>query len=629
MALSGSKSVAVTKYDTLVFSWSASQNINGNYSTINWKLQLKATSNGRISSTAPKDWSVTVNGTKKSGTNTVGISAGATRTLASGSTKVNHNSDGSKTFSFSFSQEFSITFSGSWIGTKSGSGSATLNTIPRATQPTLSKSSIALGTSVTINLPRASSAFTHRLTYKIGTKSGTISTNATTSASFTPPVSLADQITNDTSGKITITCTTYNGSTSLGSKTATLTVTVPSSVAPTITSIMTSEATTGLAAKFGAYVQGKSKLNVSISASGASGSTIKYYHVEICDYIYTSAKFTTYEISGSGSVEIKATVTDSRGNTATRTETIEVLPYTPPVLTAFDVVRGNSSGEKDDQGTYAIITLDMDISPVGNKNDKFYTIQYKTTEATEWTTLLTGSEYSHKDAINGGNVLSADYTYIFKITVSDYFTSDSPLVAESANIPSTFSILDFLATGEGVSFGRAAEENNLASFMETKLQNKTYAKNHIYLDNDIAIAAMLSNGNYASLLRMNPSDQVELNWTTGGLKGRVFKKLWSGTWGSGNITVPELAYYNLFLFEIDGSVTRILAQRINNNYVRGVSCQLTSGGNIILYGVNVITDGTSLKVDSQSTGSPAFSAYLAPTPNKPEWRLVLNIWGVL
>ena len=127
MATSGSVSVSVTSWNTLKFTWTLeSQSAANNASVVAWKMELVAGSDGYISSTASKDWSVTVNGTKYTGTNTVGISNNSTKTLASGRTTIVHNADGSKTFSFSFSQEFAITFQGSNIGTKSGSGSGTL-----------------------------------------------------------------------------------------------------------------------------------------------------------------------------------------------------------------------------------------------------------------------------------------------------------------------------------------------------------------------------------------------------------------------------------------------------------------------------------------------------------------------
>ena len=44
-----------------------------------------------------------------------------------------------------------------------------------------------------------------------------------------------------------------------------------------------------------------------------------------------------------------------------------------------------------------------------------------------------------------------------------------------------------------------------------------------------------------------------LNWTGNGLRGRVMKLLWSGTWSSGSITISELPYYNLFLVRLESA----------------------------------------------------------------------------
>ena len=111
--------VWVSNQITLRFNWSqSSQSIANNNSVVSWSLQLIA-SGGSISSSASKSWSVTVNGSNYSGTNTVGVSNGQTKTLASGSTTIAHNADGTKSFSFSFSQQFDINYSGvGWIGTK-------------------------------------------------------------------------------------------------------------------------------------------------------------------------------------------------------------------------------------------------------------------------------------------------------------------------------------------------------------------------------------------------------------------------------------------------------------------------------------------------------------------------------
>lgn len=148
--------VWVSNQITLRFNWSqASQSITNNNSVVNWNLQLISTT-GTISSSASKSWSVTVNGTNYSGTNTVGISTNTTKTLASGSTTIAHNADGTKSFSFSFSQQFDISYSGvGWIGTKSGSGSGTLTTIPRTSS--VSSTNANIGENIKITINRASS----------------------------------------------------------------------------------------------------------------------------------------------------------------------------------------------------------------------------------------------------------------------------------------------------------------------------------------------------------------------------------------------------------------------------------------------------------------------------------------
>ena len=209
--------VWVSNQITLRFNWSqSSQSIANNNSVVSWNLQLIA-SGGSISSSTSKSWAVTVNGTNYSGTNTVGISSGTTKTLASGSTTIAHNADGTKSFSFSFSQQFDISYSGvGWIGTKSGSGSGTLSTIPRTSS--VSSTNANIGENITITINRASSSFTHTLTYVFNSLTGTIATKtSSTSVSWTLPTSFYAQIPNSKSSWGRVICDTYSGSTKIGS----------------------------------------------------------------------------------------------------------------------------------------------------------------------------------------------------------------------------------------------------------------------------------------------------------------------------------------------------------------------------------------------------------------------------
>ena len=328
MATSGSKSVAVTSYDTLKFSWEeSSQSVANNTTTISWKMELIAGSSGRIGSTASKNWSVTVNGTKYSGTNTVGIANNATKTLASGSTTIKHNSDGTKTFSYSFSQEFGITFSGSSIGTKSGSGSGTLDTIPRAS--TVSATAANIGSATKITISRASSNFTHTLTYSFSGLTGTIATKTTsTSVSWTVPTSFYAKIPNAKSGTCTITCETFSGSTSIGTKTCTFTATAAeSSCKPTLNPTATDKGSvsvtlTGDAS--GKLIKGYNSMDVSTGAAARNSATLKSFKITCGGKSITTTSGTLNSVE-SGTFTFSAT--DSRGYTTTQTLTKTMVNY--------------------------------------------------------------------------------------------------------------------------------------------------------------------------------------------------------------------------------------------------------------------------------------------------------------
>ena len=69
-----------------------------------------------------------------------------------------------------------------------------------ASVPTVSSSSVNLGSAVTISTNRLTTSATHTLTYAFGNASGTIATNVGASVSWTPGLALAAQIPNATSG---------------------------------------------------------------------------------------------------------------------------------------------------------------------------------------------------------------------------------------------------------------------------------------------------------------------------------------------------------------------------------------------------------------------------------------------
>ena len=345
-----------------------------------------------------------------------------------------------------------------------------------ASEPSVLPVSVAMGSAVTISTNRVSTSAAHTLKYSFGSASGTIATGVGDTASWTPPLSLASQIPSATSGVCTITCETYYGSVLTGTRTCPLTLTVPSSVVPTISGVSHAEAVSGLAAQFGVYVQTKSKLNVAVSAAGAYGSTITSFRATLNGATYTVASFTTGFLTIAGNSTLSVTVTDSRGSTATTTRTISVTAYTPPTISALTAERCNSAGTAPQQdGTSIRITVAASASSVSAKNTMSCIVYYRLSSATAWTqsqTIAPSNYAVSQTNLKLSQTFSALSSYDIRVAVTDYFTSSSP-VDQVVSVGTKQVMIDLLGNGTGIAFGKIAEVANTAEFAWPLLPGST------------------------------------------------------------------------------------------------------------------------------------------------------------
>lgn len=446
---------------TLTFSWElASQSIASNSTTISWKMTLK--SGGRISAGSKSPWSITVNGTQYDGAENLGFSStsGGTKTLASGTTVIPHDSDGNKTFSYSFSQTFNLTLSGQYVGTKSGSGSGSLPFIARTSSPKLSATSADMGTKVTITTNRQSTSITHDLEYSFaGDDYVTFATGVGDSYAWTVP-DLASKIPNAASGVCTIRCTTKAGGTTVGTNTLTLTVKVPASVVPTISSVAIAEATDGLAARFGSYIQHRSTLSVDIKAVGAKGSEIVKYLTYVIGTAYQGESFTSSPLQLSGNQKVVTTVFDSRGRTAKKETIISVTAYEPPIISAFRASRCDENGREDEKGVCLKLSYAYKTTTLNGRNTANMIIDYKRTIDDSYVGTIGASTAAEetRTLIVKNPTFSLDYQYDVRMTVSDWFGPGLPYVV---GIRSEEVVLDISSNGKGVSFFKVSQRNGV------------------------------------------------------------------------------------------------------------------------------------------------------------------------
>lgn len=466
---SGNGNVTMTMTRTSV-------NVDGNYDL--WTAKLTMYYKWNINSSATKYGSMWANGVLIwSGGVSVGTSGG-TKTLATVTNiKIPHDSNGGKHFDFSFSQELKVTLSGNYVGSVSASGGIDCDVIPRATKPYCSPASVYFGNSVTIKTPRASSDFGHVISYSYYDTNVQIADNQWNDEfKWTVPTSLINKMTNTSYSYMTFKVDTYNRAGKyIGTNYCRLDLVLPSGYEPTVTGITYTNEDAAIAKRFGAstIIQGVSKVKCNVSTSTKNGATITYYQNEIDGQSIPGPNsfFTTQPLKSSGTVVLKSTVTDSRGQKATLSKNISVTQWWSPAVKNVTAQRWNVSTNKaDDEGTAVKITYSFSIAPVANKNDKSVMIQYKNGET--WTTLATYTDsYSgeNKVYISSNGKFSTDNAYSFRVLVKDYFTTDG--VASYAAISPSFKLLDFSADGRGIGVGCKAESGKLKVDMPLEAQS--------------------------------------------------------------------------------------------------------------------------------------------------------------
>lgn len=387
------------QYELRLIVTEGSQNIGNNTTSISWTLQVVETTEWGSWSNNAATYSVTIDGQNWSGSFTYDFRGSTnSKTIASGSRTVTHNSDGTKTLSTA-----SSVGGGTTIGSASTSNSFALDTIPRASTPTLSASSFDAGDSVTINTNRLSTSFTHTVQYAFGSIGYTnIATGVATSVAWVPPLSLLNQIPNATSGTGTIRLLTYSGGTYVGSKTVGFTLKAPTEIKPDFSTVTNSEFVSSVNTIVGAYVQNLTRLSLAITgAAGTYGSTISSYKITVAGQTINAASGTTAVIGSSGTVAIVGTVTDSRGRSTSKTVNVNVLAYSNPSVNSSTLQfrRSLSNGTLDEEGTFVRIDMNASVASLINstqRNELTYRTYFRVRGTTSWGVL--------KNDVNTGGI---------------------------------------------------------------------------------------------------------------------------------------------------------------------------------------------------------------------------------
>lgn len=344
--------------------------------------------------------------------------------------EISHSADGKKTIVITFSFDGKLS---SYYPDGSISKTIELPTIPRTSSVTCADGNI--GSATTININRASSTFTHTLTYSFQGLTGTIATKtANTSIGWTIPTSFYSKIPNANSGSGTIACSTYSGDTLIGTSTCPFNAFVINSnpsISATVGDTNTSAIqATGNKNKLIRYI---SNAKVVITATAKNSATIS--SVKVVNGSQTKTT-TTSTINSVDSDTFNLSCIDSRGLSASATVARTLVEYIKPVITGVALTRPSTTSN----------TINAEIQGLcfngsfGAKTNSFeLKWRYKKSTETTWSsyTIVTATRTGNNFTFSGE--LGTDFSYTeafnFEFVLSDYFMSNTYSTTVTRGLP--------------------------------------------------------------------------------------------------------------------------------------------------------------------------------------------------
>lgn len=405
----------------------------GNTSSVAYEFSIHRKNSGVY--TGPYySWTITIGGKSIPINNfafNIPTSGAASQVIASGRLTIPHDTDGGKVMSFQVytpsAQDVAPSYGPPEIRL---TGTWKLTTIPRASSVSAINGDIGSATIITIS--RASAAFTHTVTYKFGSLTGTIAAKTgETTLSWQVPERFYGEIPNARSGTVTLTCQTYSGNTLIGTKTAAFRATASEEACkPSVsgTAVVTDELTKGLTGNDHTVIRYVSAVQAEITASPQNGAAIAGRTVN------GKALTDTLDFPQAETGTFVFAATDSRGYTGRDTKMLDMVSYIPLTLTAL-VSRKTPTGD--------IVVLDIKGNFwEGNFGaaDNALTLSYQyRTGSGAWSgpVPVTGAAISQNAYHVLAEVSGMDYRegYVFRLTAGDCAMEVTREVSISAGVP--------------------------------------------------------------------------------------------------------------------------------------------------------------------------------------------------
>lgn len=429
-----SKTVQLGSYwkMTLNVSESSTSTAN-NTSALSYSLVLTSTG-GSAQYNGAGSYAININGSRvRSGTVNLNVGTYGSVTLASGSTTVGHNNDGSKTVSVSAS--YSSAASAYYLPSSgSTSGSLTLTKIPRASKIDAFTGSTVDGT-FTVTYTKSVSTYTDKLRISIPNVKALMTIDYTSGESFNLDSTSLEYIYSNYTTTQTVqlgaVMEAYNGTTKIG-ESSEYKIDVSINCPPTINGVaLTETGLTGAGISNTDCVALIGKKSIKVTATAQHHASIKLIQVQngnVTKYVSDSST-ATLGFDNLSSASFVVTVTDSRGFTVSKTVTGTYYDYFKPTIQSLAVARptdtantatisGNGTFWNGTIGTKAN-TITYTITDDASVSDKIPTISNRS-----WSISKAVSNVPHQSSFH------------FTVTIKDAFgQSETRQITLSSTTP--------------------------------------------------------------------------------------------------------------------------------------------------------------------------------------------------
>jgi hypothetical protein len=482
------------KYIDSAIDWYSTPNTEGNYSDVTATLFYKRNNTGYVTE-GKGNFSLNIGGQVTSVTDkNIRITGDGWTAAITATARIYHDSDGSKSINISATGK--INYSDVTLKETYCSGTAVLDTIPRASVPSLSSTSFTVGNDVYIYSNRASTSFGHSVWVKRkGTNDWRLIVEGL-EGGFNLNIrsinnTFYELCPSSTYAEMELCLGTYNGypyddNTQIGDyQYLDFAIYIANNSTTKPTAVASFSPVSSLSDTFnGLYIQGKTQVKADFSGSYAnaratlttnSSGVSVYWQTPSGETYRTATPYNnevfTDVLTMSGNQSVSAKVRDSRGFYSESVgASIYVHPYEKPSIVPLDnnsrvicerkIVTDSTTGVKT---SYLIIKAKRIFSPVtvDGTQKNFSAFEYRVNNDS-WNTLIARSDGTQevnvelKDAIP-----DVKQSYTVQLRAYDDISGESNARVMTFDIPTEYVTYHLRSGGKGLALGKYSEADNL------------------------------------------------------------------------------------------------------------------------------------------------------------------------